>query len=214
MFLPPFLTLVHPAYLPTCLLWSGEWGVSLARTTLQLLLTLSLSPHPNHHLPIFLVLFFSTFLSSFSTVLPLTPPTFPTPQQVMGQPVLHPEQWRNWFLQGCQEHHHTLQQWAATQPVPLPLRHHQWLQEEEERLHAEVSFCFLASSYILCFPHSYHQFSLLMACSHEHLWLHKLTPDSVRGSSGVYFLQQIQVVRSGLIWMFRSLPHELYYIYY
>lgn len=56
----------------------------------------------------------------------------------MGQPVLRAEQRGDRFLQGRQEHHHALQQRAAAQPLPLPLRRHQRLQEEEECLHAEV----------------------------------------------------------------------------
>lgn len=35
-----------PSRLPTCLLWSGEWGVSLATATLQLFLTPPISPQP------------------------------------------------------------------------------------------------------------------------------------------------------------------------
>lgn len=126
-------------YISTCLLWSGEWGVSLARATLQLLLT---SPIPSTtstttlspHLPCALLQ-----LSLLVLSLPLYTSHLPTPQQVMGQPLLYPEQRGDWLLQGCQEHQYTLQQWATAQPVPLPLRHHQWLQKEEECLHTEVS---------------------------------------------------------------------------
>lgn len=56
---PPFLGAAQ-YYLPTCLLWSGEWGVSLATATLQLSLTCpipsttsttTLSPHPSCTFP-------------------------------------------------------------------------------------------------------------------------------------------------------------------
>lgn len=65
----------------------------------------------------------------------------------MGQPVLRAEQRGDGFLQGRQEHHHALQQRAAAQPLPLPLRRHQRLQEEEERLHAQVRSCFHSRTY-------------------------------------------------------------------
>lgn len=56
----------------------------------------------------------------------------------MGQPVLCAEQGGAGILQGRQEHDDALQQRADAQPLPLPVRRHQRLQEEEERLHPEV----------------------------------------------------------------------------
>lgn len=106
---------------------------------LQLFLTPPISPPPrpplSPHRPRAPAL-----LPPFPPLLLPAPPLsrFPPPQQVMGQPVLRAEQRGAGFLQGRQEHHHVLQQRAAAQPLPLPLRHHQRLQEEEERLHAQV----------------------------------------------------------------------------
>lgn len=62
----------------------------------------------------------------------------------MGQPVLRAEERGDGLLQGCQEHRHALQQRGAAQPLPLPLRRHQRLQEEEERVHPQVRGCFRA----------------------------------------------------------------------
>ena len=64
----------------------------------------------------------------------------------MGQPVLRAEQRGDGFLQGRQEHRHGLQQRADAQPRPLPLRRHQRIQEEEERLHAQVRNCLRLTS--------------------------------------------------------------------
>lgn len=59
-------------YISTCLLWSGEWGVSLAKATLQLYWT---SPIPSTTLSIFPVLFSN--LPSLSTLFFFTPSIFP-----------------------------------------------------------------------------------------------------------------------------------------
>lgn len=119
------------------------------RVTLQLLLTPPVSPLPppfpcsSPFTFLFLLLLHSPSPS------PFTSSCLPTLQQVMGQLVLRAEQRGDGFLQGRQEHHHALQQRAAAQPLPLPLRRHQWLQEEEERLHAQVRGCF--HTHVYCF---------------------------------------------------------------
>lgn len=104
---------------------------------MQLDLTPPTSPNPTPPQPPL-----SLYLSSPPFPPRTRPPLLPAPQQVMGQPVLRPEQRRDRLLQGRQEHQRVLQQRAAAQPGPLPLRRHQRLQEEEECLYAKVRACF------------------------------------------------------------------------